>query len=133
MTNPETWADIVQFTREFPDTEHWNRWRSTICPVIEEALRQGYDRLFRAGSSMHHLIFSTLKHHGLRMEPRITLRVTDDWKIGIYYSTGHIDFVAPIQSVVAAAPEAFAIFTRYLMRLWEDTVPEPIPERLRKK
>jgi len=133
MTNPETWTDIVQFTREFPDTEHWNRWRSTMCPVLEEALRQGYNRLFRAGSSMHDLIFSTLDHHGLRMELRVTLRVTNDWKIGIYYSTVHIDFGSPIESVSVTTPEAFPVFTRYLRHLWEETVPEPIPQELRQK
>jgi hypothetical protein len=28
---------------------------------------------------------------------------------------------------------AFPAFTRYLQHLWEETVPEPIPEALRRK
>ena len=133
MTNPETWADIVQFTTEFPDTDYWNRWRSMICPLLEQAIERGYNRIFRAGSSMHHLIFSTIDHHGLKFEPRVTIRVTEDWMLGIYYSTVHIDFGPAIESLVVEAQEAFPPFTQYLRHLWEETNPEPTPVELRQR
>ena len=133
MSNPETWADLVQFIQEFPDTDHWTKWRSAVSPMIDEAILRGYHQLFRAGSSMHHLIFSTLDHHGLRLEPRVTIRVTEELEIGIYYSTGNIHFDSAIESVVVSQGDAFPIFTRYLRHLWEETVPEPIPEELRQK
>ena len=130
MSNPETWADIVQFAQEFPDTEYWNLWRSTICPLLDQALNLDYDRLFRAGSSMHHIIFSTIDHNGLRGEPHVTICVTEDWKIGIYYSTASIHFHPALESIVVDPNDAFPVFTRYLRHLWEETVPEPIPEEL---
>jgi hypothetical protein len=133
MTNPETWANIVQFTQEFPQTDYWNRWRSTVCPLLDESIRRGYDCLFRAGSSMHHILFSTISHHGLRGEPHVTLRVTEEWKIEISYSTSNVHFSSPIESVVVNPDSAISLFTRYLCHLWEETVPEPIPEALRHK
>ena len=130
-TNPESWTFVIRENRLYPDTEYWNRWRSLIDPLIQEAVAAGYDQLFRAGMSMHHIIFSTLDHNGLRGEPHVTVSVTKEWKIKIEYSTANTHFASPIHSEVAESGSALPTLTKYLQNLWTETVPEPIPEQLR--
>jgi len=131
-SNAESWAAVVRDNTEYPDTPYWNKWRSVISPLIDEAIKAGYDKLFRAGKSMHHILLSTIDHHGLREEPRVTLAVADNWKIHIHYSTANMYFGSAIQSQLVQPVEAFPVLTRYLQHLWTETVPEPIPEVLRK-
>ena len=131
--NRTTWKLVQGYAREYPDHEHWNRWRGTISPLMERAIECEVDSLFRAGLSMSTLILSTLDHHGLRAEPRVSINVTQDWALRISYSTWNVEFKEPAQFEVALPSLAFPIFTRYLRRLWEETMPEPIPEILRRK
>jgi hypothetical protein len=132
LSNEESWVSVVQDNGEYPDTPYWNSWRSVISPLVDEAIKAGYDKLFRAGKSMHHILFSTIDHHGLRGEPHVTLSVTEDWKIHIHYSTANMWFGSAIQSQVVMPTEAFSVLTRYLQHLWTETVSEPIPEILRR-
>jgi len=81
---------------------------------------------------MHQILLSTLDHHGLKGEPRVTLSVTEDWKIKIEYSTASTYFNTPIHGEVVKSEAAFQTLTKYLQHLWTETVPEPIPEALRK-
>ena len=83
--------------------------------------------------SMHHTVFSTLDHHRLKLEPRVTVEVTQESEIKIHYSTGNVWFSSPTQSITIPSSEAFPALTRYLRHLWTETVPEPIPEALRRK
>jgi hypothetical protein len=131
--NPESWISVRSENRQYPDTEYWNRWRSLIDPLIQEAMAAGYDQHFRAGMSMHHLIFSTLDHPGLKGEPHVTVSVTKEWKIKVEYSTANTYFASPIQSEVIAPESALTTLTKYLQHLWTETVSEPIPEQLRKR
>lgn len=132
MTNPESWADVIEFAHSLPDTDHWNCWRAAMLPILEESRSREYDTLFRAGSSMHDFVFSTLDRHRLFDEPRVTLTVTEDFRLRIAYSRGNVHFSSPSESIVEDSREAFPSFTRYLCHLWEETMPEPIPEVLRK-
>jgi hypothetical protein len=132
-SNEESWTCLVQAYDEYPDTPYWNGWRSTIAPLIDQCIRAGYNALFRAGMSMHHTVFSTLDHHRLKLEPRVTVEVTQESEIKIHYSTGNVWFSSPTQSITIPSSEAFPALTRYLQHLWTETVPEPIPEALRRK
>jgi len=83
--------------------------------------------------SMSHVIFSTLDHHGLREEPRVTLQVMKDWKIRISLTRNNIWFNEPTQFAFVNESDSFETLRRYLWHLWEETMPEAIPESLRSK
>jgi hypothetical protein len=131
--NRMTWKLIRHWMDEHPDLDYWNQWRQIVVPVVERAIQCEFDTLFRAGTSMSHLVFSTLDHHGLRDEPRITVDVTEHWSLRVSYSTKNLWFTQPTQCEIVTPEMAFPVFTRYLQHLWEETVPEPIPEVLRKR
>jgi hypothetical protein len=131
--NRATWKVVKNWIDEYPDHEHWNRWREILLPLMERALLFEFDSLFRAGMSVNDVILSTVDHHGLRDEPRVTVAVTPDWRLRISYSTQNIWFHPPAQFEIAEPHLAFPIFTRYLQHLWEETVPEPIPQILRNR
>jgi hypothetical protein len=131
--NRATWQQVLRYIREHPDDEYWSRWRAIVSPILEHAVELEFDSLFRAGMSMSHVIFSTLDHHGLRDEPRVTLEVMKDWRIRISLTRDNVWFHAPTQFAVLDDSTAFQTFRRYLWHLWEDTVPEAIPERLRSR
>jgi hypothetical protein len=129
--NRATWTEVREWINEYPDREYWNRWRAIIEPLVDRAVASQFDTLFRAGQSMSDLIFSTIDHHGLRHEPRVTVNVTPEWNLRISYSTHNLWFMSPQQFEVAEPHLAFPVLTRYLQHLWEETIPEPIPEILR--
>jgi hypothetical protein len=129
--NRATWSEIREWIDEYEDREYWNRWREIVKPLVERAIDSQFDSLFRAGQSMSHLILSTLDHHGLRGEPHITVNVTPDWKLRISYSMKSTWFFPPQQFEIVEPGFAFPVLTRYLQHLWEETMPEPIPELLR--
>ena len=68
--------------------------------------------------------------------PHIKISVTKDRQILIQYLPGIYSkgaVLAPsITRHTVGSAEAFPILTRYLQHLWTETVPEPIPEILRK-
>lgn len=129
--NRATWQQVLGFVAEYTDNEYWSRWRAIISPILKHAVELELDSLFRAGMSMSHVIFSTLDHHGLRDEPRVTLEVMKDWRIRISFTGNNVWFSEPAQFAVVDESSAFPTFGRYLRHLWEETVPEPIPDRLR--
>ena len=130
VSNKDSWEFVGRLIAEYPDNPHWNQWRSVVHPLLDQATRAGYDELFRAGKAMSHIIFSTIDHHGLKQEPRVTIDVTEDWGIQIHYSTTNVEFNPPIETTKATADEAFQVLTRYLRRLWIDTVTAPVPEAI---
>lgn len=129
--NRATWQQVLGFVAEFPENEYWDRWKAIVSPILKRAIESEFDSLFRAGTSMSHLIFSTMDHHGLRYEPRVTLDVRKDWKIRISFTRNNVWFSEPTQFAVLDESSVFPTFVRYLRHLWEETVPEPIPDRLR--
>ncbi len=132
ISNRDSWAYVLRTFDERPDDAYWNRWRSVMPPLIHQAIRSGYNELFLAGAAMHHVLFSTMDHYGLRQEPRVTVEVTEDWQIQIHYSTTNVEFDPSIQSCKVSTEEAFWVLTFYLRRLWTDTRAEPLPEALAK-
>jgi hypothetical protein len=109
--NRATWRLVRTFIDEYPNNEFWAPWRETVLPLLNRATDCEFDTLFRAGMSMSHLIFSTIDHHGLRDEPRITVEVTSEWKLRISYSTWNLQFKQPTQFAVAEPHQAFPVFT----------------------
>jgi hypothetical protein len=129
--NRATWQQVLRRVEEYPDNEHWNRWKAIVSPILERAVELEYDSLFRAGMSMSDVIFSTLDHNGLKDEPRVTLEVMKDRRIRISLTRNNVCFREPTQFAIVDESSAFPTFRRYLWHLWEGTVPEPIPDRLR--
>ncbi len=132
----ESWARAVQSFGKYPDTQHWNQWRSVIEPVITRAIQAGYDGLLRAACSMHDVLVFTSDYIGSEPSPHVKISVTEDWQILVQYLPGIYSkgaILAPtIPSHTVESGEAFQILTRYLQHLWTETVPEPIPEILRR-
>lgn len=132
-SNRESWVRVVQSFGEYPDNTYWNQWRSVVTPLIDRAIHDGYDELFLAGRAMHLVLFSTIDHYGLRQEPRVSLGVTDEnWCIQVHYSTTNVEFYPPLETSIAKPDEAFHVLTRYLARLWTETVAGPLPQTLNK-
>jgi hypothetical protein len=129
--NRATWQQVLRFASECPDNEYWNKWNSIMRPLISGAIELGYDSLFRAGTSMSHVILSNLDHHGLRDEPRVTLEVFKDWTVRISLTRNNVWFSNPTQFAIVDPSSALQTLRRYLWHLWEETVPEPIPDVLR--
>jgi hypothetical protein len=129
--NRATWQQVLGLVAEYPDKEYWNRWRSIVSPILRSAVELESDSFFRAGMSMSHVVFSTLDHHGLRDEPRVTLEVKKDWTIRISLTRNNVWFKEPSQSAIVEQSSAIPTLRRYLWHLWEETVPEPIPAPLR--
>jgi hypothetical protein len=65
------------------------------------------------------------------LNPKVVLAVTKDWQIRISYT--NISISRRGQSSTVAPSDAFPTLTRYLKHLWTETVPEPLPEVLRRK
>jgi hypothetical protein len=73
QTNPDSWQDVLEFITRFPDDQTWSTWKLVATEFMQRGIDAGLDARFRAGQSMHHLLFSTLEHHGLRGEPHVTI------------------------------------------------------------
>ena len=79
---------------------------------------------------MNHLIFSTLDHHGLRGEPRVTVEFYPLSEIRIAYGTTNLYFFAPELEYTLEYEAAFATFRRFLEPSAAETVADALPEEL---
>jgi hypothetical protein len=101
--------------------------------VVSGLEARGLAAFFRIGQSMHHIIFSTLDHHRLTSEPRVTLEFhPKEQTVRVAYSCANLYFNEPLSEesvpVVAAVPSTLS----YLRRLWSETRPSiPIPDALK--
>jgi hypothetical protein len=129
--NRASWQQVFERIAEYPDTEYWNQWKRMILPILQRAMEQEFDSLFRAGMAMHLIIFSTLDHHGLRDEPRVNLQVMKDWNLRISSSKNNVEFNEPAKFAAVDQSAGFPTLVQYLQQLWEETMPGPIPDRLR--
>jgi hypothetical protein len=71
--NVESWQDIQLFIAEYPDDGYWSKWKPMVRGVVYTLEAHDLVPLFRVGQSMHHILISTLDHHRLTSEPRVTL------------------------------------------------------------
>lgn len=130
-SNIASWEAIAAFIEEFPDDAHWTPWKALARRLICAGIAAGLNRYFRAGQSMHHIVFSTLDHHGLRDEPHVTIELHPPSELRIAYGTTNLWFRTPELEYSLSFDDAFATFRRFLHQLWTATVPEPIPEEIR--
>ncbi|SRR5258706_10536613 len=130
--NLESWQDIQQFIAEFPDDEYWSRWKPMVRSVVSELEARGLAPLFRIGQSMHHILFSTIDHHRLDSEPRVTLEfLPKEGIVRIAYSCANLYFSEPLSEDRVPISAAMSSTLDYLRRLWSETKPTtPIPDAL---
>lgn len=130
--NAESWQDIQHFIAEFPDSENWSRWKPMARNIVGSLSARGLAPLFRIGQSMHHIIFSTVDHHCLSSEPRVTLEfLPKEEVVRVSYSSANLHLKEPASEERVALSFAVPCVIRYLRRLWCETKPEvPIPDAL---
>ncbi len=118
---------------EHPDDDYWTPWKKLAEALIRESIGKGFNRYFRAGISMHHFVFSTLKERGIRDEHCVTVVIHHDTnEMRVAYSKGHLDFNAPTIERTLPVESASPIFRQLLKQLWIDTMPDPVPEDIAK-
>jgi hypothetical protein len=82
--NRASWNDMLDFVDSFPD-DKWKDWKAVVRPVLQASIQSGMCEYFRAGQSVHHLIFSTAENHGLEdiqpTPPRVTFGLDDDGQL----------------------------------------------------
>jgi hypothetical protein len=132
LRNIASWKDIEVFIEQFPQDAHWTPWKALARRFVCEGVKLGLNRYFRAGQSMHHLVFSTLDHHGLRGEPRVTVEFHPENDLRIAYGTTNLFFSSPQVEHLLPFEPGFATFRRFLNQLWAATSTEAIPDDLRK-
>jgi hypothetical protein len=72
----ESWISFEGFVAEFPDDGRWTAWKAFVLALLQMCVDAGLDRYFRAGQSMHDIIFSTAEEHGLEKHDPAPPRVT---------------------------------------------------------
>lgn len=135
-SNRESWDDVLAFVRSFPDDERWRQWKRAVEELLRQGRADGLDDAFRAGQSMHYLIFSTLDRHRLDDEPRVTVAWYSPSELEISYgrvNRGLIEARDIEHAEVVAGEVAYPVLTRYLRRLWLETrEPTSLPAALRR-
>ena len=130
-SNVASWRAVAADIELSPDTSDWQPWKALARRFLRSGSEMGLCRYFRAGRAMHHIIFSTLDHHGLRGEPRVTIELHPPSGLRIAYGTSNLEFQRPELEYSLGFEEGSATFRRFLHQLWAATVPEPIPEDIR--
>ena len=130
--NLESWQDIQMFIDEFPDDDYWSKWKPMVRDVVCTLEARGLAPLFRIGQSMHHIIFSTVDHHRLSLEPRVTLEfLPKEQIVRVTYLCANLYFSEPLSEERVAPSHAVSSVLRYLRRLWSETKPDTqIPDAL---
>jgi hypothetical protein len=133
-SHEESWDYVLSKIEQYPETPYWVQWQSIVRPLISGCVHAGYSPLFRAGMSMHDIIFSTVQRYGLKPnELRVTMSITEEWAIKFRFGQG-LKGIGVHEDVKIAPPEeAFVTLTRFLQQLWMESVSEPLPEILRSK
>jgi hypothetical protein len=130
--NVESWQDIQLFIAEYPDDDYWSKWKPMVRDVISKLEARGLVPLFRVGQSMHHVLISTLDHHQLTSEPRVTLEFhPKEQTVRVAYAYSNLWFKEPISQETIPISSAMPSILGYLRRLWSEAKPgTPIPDGL---
>ena len=129
--NPSSWQAVLQSIDEYPVDDQRRDWRILATRFIQDGVDAGLDRYFRAGNSMHHILFSAIDDHQLGDNPRVTIVFNERDTIQVAYGTKNLHFGDPELAYSLPYVEAFDTFRRFLNQLWADTKSEPIPAGLR--
>jgi hypothetical protein len=129
--NLESWQVTVRLIEEQPDDPYWSAYKFAARHLLSALEERSLNRAFRAGTSMHDIIFSTLDHHVLKDEPRVTLTISpDDASVKVAYSYSNVDFGAGalVSEETCPAEKSLPTVLSYLKRLWSETKPsEMVP------
>jgi hypothetical protein len=130
--NAESWQQIYQFIDEFPDDAYWSQWKPMVRDFVSTLDARGLVTSFRVGQSMHHIIFSTIDHHRLTFEPRVTLEFDPKERtVRVAFSYSNLHFHEPQSQETVPLSTAVSSTLGYLRRLWCETKPAtPIPDAL---
>ena len=127
--NIESWKAVEAFVDGMPESASWTLWKVLARRLLGESVRFGLNRYFRAGQSMDRLVFSTLDHHRLNiMDARVTVEVRAENEVRVsYFQFGiqELEYTLPFEL-------AFPTFVRFLNQLWTATMPEAVPEDVRR-
>ena len=129
--NIASWQELARSVDQHPDAEYWIKWKNLAHRLLQYAEAQQFNKYIRAGRSMNHLTFSTLDHHGLRDEPRVTVELKADGQMRIAFGRGNLYFSKADVEYTLPFDEACLVFHRFLNQLWQQTMPEPLPDELR--
>ena len=121
VDNRESWRAARALIEECSDDEYWSSWKRMALSVVSDLEKRGLDSAFRVGMSMHHILFSTLDHHGLENgQPRIVFEIESRKGVARIAYTNRFDidqkFVETVDVGVAAEK-----LIEYLRRLWVET------------
>jgi hypothetical protein len=102
-----------------------------------ETSRRGHQvqagSIFYVRRSLPHLVFSTEAHHGLYPgEPRITVELRSESEVRVAYGIPNLHFGPAELEYTLPFEQAFPTFVRFLNQLWTATMPEAIPEDVRR-
>jgi hypothetical protein len=130
--NVESWQDIQLFIAEYPDDDYWSKWTPMVRGVVSILEARGLGPLFRIGQSTHHILISTLDHHRLTSEPRVTLDFhPKEQTVRVAYSCSNLWFKEPISQETIPISTAMPSILASLRRLRIETKPTtPIPDGL---
>jgi hypothetical protein len=130
--NVESWQDIQLFIAEYPDDDYWSKWKPMVRGVVSMLEARDLVPLFRIGQSMHHVLISTLDHHLLTSESRVTLEFhPKEQTVRVTYSCSNLWFNEPLSQETIPISSAMPSILGYLRRLWSETKPgTPIPDGL---
>ena len=124
-TNEESWQRVRKFVAYLGEDPRWPAWVRVAEGILDALERDGLDRVFRIGTSMHDIIFSTLDHHDLRGEPRTTIRIDlDGTHVRVSYGRVNVEFAEPDEEVRVPSAQAVPVVRRYLEKLWRETKPD---------
>lgn len=134
-SNKASWIKIVRYVDDAPDHPAFNRLKDAFSPILHRAIRAQFDSFFAAACYFDHILFFPLAKNESRSGPRVTfeLRSPADPHLYISLCEWDIQYQSPAQCARVMPEKAFPVFTRYLQHLWEEAIPEPIPEVLRRR
>jgi hypothetical protein len=127
--NLESWPYIHAFINRFPDNAYWSEWKRMVRSIISDLETRGAASLFRIGQGMHQILISTLEHHGLASEPRVTLEFDPEQQsVCVSYSQTLVGeeeygFARPLAQERVSISKAMPVVLSYLRRLWIETKP----------
>src|SRR5580698_11617896 len=132
IANFDSWARTAFLIEEQPDDDLWLPYKVFLRRIFQLGARDGLCYYFRAGQSMHHIIFSTCERHRLESYDPPPLRITllrreAEWFVAASYA--NLYFHEPIKKTAVTSEDVWPILKSYLNDLWRETRPE---ERLPK-
>src|SRR5215472_14074350 len=136
----ESWVYTIRFVEEMPSHNPvWTHWARFLLPLLQDCVRLGLDRYFRAGQSISDIIISASEKHGLERyhppPPRVTIRFDREKAQWFIAWSHHLLFsMLPERQMPVEAETAFEVLRSNLVDLWKETHPgELLPEPLAKR